>query len=73
MAVEDAVLIEAIDKVYPELRLVDRVASIRKTLSKVGPGVREPAHFRQAESGLQEEKAKDVLSEIASVLRRCGY
>jgi len=45
MAVEDAIQIEAIDKVYPELRLVDRIAAIR-AMQRVrpGPGITEPAH-----------------------------
>ncbi|MBE0525037.1 MAG: hypothetical protein IBX40_12015 [Methanosarcinales archaeon] len=73
IAMEDAVLIEAIDEVYPELKLVDRVASTREALRKVGPGVREPAHFRPIEGGLEPEKAKNVLSELASVLRKYGY
>lgn len=51
IAVEDAVQIEAIDRVYPELRLVDRVAAIRAALrTQVGPGIREPAHPPTIES-----------------------
>jgi hypothetical protein len=73
MAVEEAVMIEAIDEVYPELKLVDQIASSREAFLKVGPGVREPAHFRQIERGVQEEKTKGVLSELAAVLRRYGY
>jgi hypothetical protein len=45
IAVNDRVLIEAIDTVYPELRLADRVALTRKL---VRPEVIEPAHFRKA-------------------------
>ncbi len=51
IAVEDAVQIEAIDRVYPELRLVDRVAAIRAALRpRVGPGIREPGHPPTVES-----------------------
>jgi hypothetical protein len=54
---EEAVLIHAIDEVYPELRLADRVSAARQAsralgphtepahLATFGPGVREPAHF----------------------------
>ncbi len=55
-------MIEALDEVYPELRLSDRVALSRETLRKVSPEVMEPAHFRQFEKGL--------VSELSSVLRR---
>jgi hypothetical protein len=45
IAAEEAVQIEAIDRVYPELQLVNRVASIRAAYqTRLGPGVREPAH-----------------------------
>ncbi len=59
---EDAVMIEAIDEVYPELRLIDRVALSRETLRKVRPEVMEPAHFLEVESNL--------LAELASMLHR---
>jgi hypothetical protein len=59
---EDAVMIEAIDEVYPELRLSDRVALSRETFRKVNPEVMEPAHFRQFDKGL--------ASELTSVIRR---
>lgn len=72
IAGEEAILISAIDEVYPELKLMDRIASYRKAY-RVGPGVREPAHFRQIGSILQEGKATDVLAELASVLRKYGY
>lgn len=54
---EEIILIEAIDEVYPELQLGDRVASYREMVRRtvpgvtgaeryqVGPGVREPAHY----------------------------
>ena len=44
ISVSDRLLIEAIDTVYPELHLVNRVALTRKL---VRPEVKEPAHFRQ--------------------------
>lgn len=55
IAVEELVLIEAIDRVYPELRLVDRVAFVRDALRKrVRPEVMEPAHFHRIEKGISE-------------------
>ena len=44
MAIEDAIVITAIDEVYPELRLSERVAADRLAIRRIGPGVREPAH-----------------------------
>jgi hypothetical protein len=47
VSVEEAVLIHALDEVYPQLKLVERIGQIRAAaLTKVGPGVHEPAHFR---------------------------
>lgn len=69
---EEAILISVIDEVYPGLKLMDRIASYRKAY-RVGPGVMEPAHFRQIGSTLPEGKATDVLAELASVLRKYGY
>jgi len=44
ISVNDRLLIEAIDTVYSDLRLADRVALTRKL---VRPEVMEPAHFRK--------------------------
>jgi hypothetical protein len=72
--IEEAVLIEAIDEVYPELKLTERVASTRENLRKIRPEVKEPAHYyRQVESGSESEEIKKALSELATVLRRYGY
>jgi len=46
IAASDRILIEAIDTVYPDLRLAERVALTRKL---VRPEVMEPAHFRKEE------------------------
>lgn len=47
LEVEERLLISAIDEVYPELKLVDRLTTFREALRRpVGPGVKEPAHFR---------------------------
>lgn len=74
IAVEEAVLIEALDEVYPELRLVERIAASRAALRRqLRPEVKEPAHFRQLEQGLQSEKAQEMLAELVAVLRRYGY
>jgi hypothetical protein len=43
---EEEVLISAIDEVYPELRLADRIAAGRQQTRFRVPGIREPAHFR---------------------------
>lgn len=47
LQLEERLLISAIDQVYPELKLVDRLTTIREFMRRpVGPGVKEPAHFR---------------------------
>ncbi len=43
---EELVLIDAIDTVYPELKLADRITATRNLARALRPGVREPAHFR---------------------------
>ncbi len=73
IAAEEAVVIEAIDEVYPELKIVDRIAAIRAAnRAHVRPEVMEPAHFRQMEGGALSEKALNMLSEITAVLRKYG-
>jgi hypothetical protein len=43
---EELVLIDAIDTVYPELKLAERINTTRGVERALRPGVREPAHFR---------------------------
>jgi hypothetical protein len=79
---EELVLINAIDNVYPELKLADRITATREVSRLLRPGVREPAHFRPeirepahsptSEMALTAERAVEVLSQIAAVLRRAG-
>jgi len=62
IAIEDAVVISAIDEVYPELRLAERISADRLAIRRIGPGVKEPAHFRDFFG------ERDVLSEVRSLL-----
>jgi len=55
IAIEDAVVISAIDEVYPELRLAERIAADRLAIRRIGPGVMEPAHPPFQERGLLDE------------------
>ena len=74
IAAEEAVLIHAIDEVYPELRLADRVAISRQAARGfVPPEVHEPAHFRQLERALESEKGGDIAKEIGAILKKYGY
>jgi hypothetical protein len=67
IATEEKVMILAIDEVYPELRLVDRLMSYRMAARQiVKPDVKEPAHSRQVTT-------PEILSEIANLLRSQGY
>jgi len=60
IAVEEAVLIEAIDEVYPEFKLVERIASMRAALRRpVRPEVKEPAHFRRFEHRFGSETPEE--------------
>ncbi len=71
---DEAVLIEAIDQVYTDLHLVERVAFYRQSLRRVvRPEVKEPAHFRRIEDVLQGEKGAELGVELAALLRRYGY
>jgi len=94
MAPEEIVLIQAIDQVYPDLKLADRITANRSAARQIGPGVREPAHFRAGirepahffRAGIREpahlaqldraalsERAVDMLSQVAEMLRQAGF
>ncbi len=67
---KEKVLVAVIDEVYPELRLIDRIAKLKDDLRiKVRPDVIEPAHFHDLRRRLPDE----ALKEIEAVLRRFGY
>jgi hypothetical protein len=80
---EELVLIDAIDTVYPELKLADRINTTRSLARQLRPGVREPAHFRPeirepahfqtTDKAAVAERAVEVLSQIAELLRRAGF
>ncbi len=55
LAREEEILIAAIDEVYTDLKLADRIAMARRESLKFVPGIREPAHFR------------DILEEIVDL------
>jgi hypothetical protein len=66
IAIEDAVVISAIDEVYPELRLAERISADRLAIRQIGPGVKEPAHFLDV-FGARE---RDVLGEVRALLSK---
>jgi hypothetical protein len=49
LAVEDVVAISAIDQVYPELRLAERISADRLAVRQISAHVKEPAHFLRPE------------------------
>lgn len=63
---EEQVLISAIDEVYPELRLAERIAATRQVLRGVRPEVMEPVHFRTGQT------AELALREIGNLFKRVG-
>ncbi len=74
IAAEEAILIHAIDEVYPELRLADRITVARQSQRPaVRPEIPEPAHYRQLEKALESDKAQQIVTEINAVLRRYGF
>src|SRR6516162_407029 len=63
LAIEDAVVISAIDEVYPELKLAERIAADRLAIRRIRPEVMEPAHF----AGLRE---RDLIGELRAALAK---
>ena len=64
IAIEDAVVISAIDEVYPELRLAERIAADRLAIRRIRPEIMEPAHFH----GSFGRRERDILSEVRAML-----
>ena len=65
IAIEDAIVISAIDEVYPELRLSERIAADRLAIRRIGPGVMEPAHPPYLEE-------RNILAELRAVLGKAS-
>jgi hypothetical protein len=66
IAIEDAVVISAIDEVYPELRLAERIAADRMAIRRIRPEVKEPVHFREF-GGLQQQ---NLIAQLKEALGR---
>jgi hypothetical protein len=66
---EEALAISAIDQVYPELRLVERVQAARQTarLAAISPGIREPAHYRQILERFDPQTLEKVVEVIQAI------
>jgi len=62
IAIEDAVVISAIDQVYPELRLAERIAADRLAIRRIRPEVMEPVHFRDL------FKERDVIGALREAI-----
>jgi hypothetical protein len=62
IAIEDAVVISAIDQVYPELRLAERIAADRLAIRRIRPEVMEPVHFRDL------FKERDVIGALRQAI-----
>jgi len=73
ISAEEALHVSLLDETYPELRLMDRVVSARRAMPQlIPPEVQEPAHFRQIIETIPE-LPKEMLAELAQVLRRYGF
>lgn len=68
LSIEDLVLVSALDEVYPDIHLGERIASDRLAVSAraVSPHVHEPAHFRPSE--LFRDEA--FVSELGRLVQR---
>jgi len=72
--IEEAIMITVIDEIYPELRLIEKIASIRERRRRpVFPEVQEPAHYRQFSKPIDTDKLKEVISQLGNLLRNLGY
>jgi hypothetical protein len=82
---EKTILVSAIDEVYPELKLGERLNKAQYAMSPTHslpssraawPGVREPAHMMALQPGLSygphPEPWREAMEEIAQVLERYG-
>ena len=69
---EEEILIAAIDEVYIDLKLANRVAVSRREGLAFVPGIREPAHFRRIEELLEREDASRLINELTAVLKKFG-
>lgn len=67
---EEELLIAAIDEVFVDLKLANRVAVSRRESLQFVPGIREPAHFRQIEDLLEREDAGRLIAELTAVLKK---
>ena len=73
-SINEVILISVIDEIYPELRLVDKISSFRRTRRHlVRHEVKEPVHSRRIEYGPGLDKVGELLSELSSVLRQYGF
>jgi hypothetical protein len=64
IAIEDAVVISAIDEVYPDLRLAERIAADRLAIRRIRPEVLEPVHYREQFGSME----RDVLAQVRAIL-----
>ena len=69
LELNEALVISAIDEVYPELRLVDRVKEARRppVAAILAPGIREPAHFRQLLDRFDDSSLDEVVQVIQAI------
>ncbi len=70
LEVQEALVITAIDEVYPELQLVQRIQKARQAInvpSALRPGIREPAHFRQLLQDLDPATIDKVIQVLTAI------
>lgn len=70
---EEEILIAAIDEVYTDLKLAERVAVARRETMKYIPGVREPAHFRDIIDNLVDLRASGRAEKLIPGIREPAH
>jgi hypothetical protein len=72
---EEAILINVIDEVYSDLRLIEKISKSRSRqfTREVSPNVIEPVHYLRKGQELELEKIRELLTEINTMLQQYGY
>jgi hypothetical protein len=74
LSANELILINVIDQVYPELRLVEKITSIRESYKRViRPEVKEPVHYKEGDYHVDFGRIRTLINELDSLLKQYGY
>jgi len=71
--VEEKILIDVIDEIYPELRLIEQIGTIRTRFRTVPDVVKEPVHYRTDPGKFMETPQEGLFTELSALLKKYGY